>query len=252
MRKPRNSCFCPFFFLFATVLFCSSCLSLDPYLGCGWCTTTESCLARSSKNIFSQRPIFFKGVQWFRNFQGSVPWWLASEGRPLSLRSLLHLHLAHQRTRHHPRHSASSLSHFLHKWALYETLLQKKGAQSKHANYDKLRQILINTIYQLLCSSNQLHLEHEKPNNDNVVPPPLAQSRPDLPLPLQVRLAKPLLRPPLHVQQPSQLADHHMHHGLVPLVLAGRQKRKLQGAITWGSRWGYFNQCGWWVAGAES
>ena len=111
-RKPHNSCFCLYFFLFATVLFCSSCLSLDPYLGCGWCTTTESCLARSSEK--SLRP-FFNEVQNFCNFQGSVPWWLASEGRPLSLRSLLHLHLAHQRTRHHPRHSASSLSHFLHK-----------------------------------------------------------------------------------------------------------------------------------------
>ena len=62
-RKPRNSCFHLYFFLFATVLFCSSCLSLDPYLGCGWCTTTESCLARSSENIFLQRPIFFKVVQ---------------------------------------------------------------------------------------------------------------------------------------------------------------------------------------------
>ena len=48
------------FFPFATVLLCSSCLSLDPYLGCGWCTTTESCLARSSENKL--KDLFFNGV----------------------------------------------------------------------------------------------------------------------------------------------------------------------------------------------
>ena len=70
-RKPHNSCFCLYFFLFATVLFCSSCLSLDPYLGCGWCTTTESCLARSSEKslrspTFLQFPGFSALVVGFR------------------------------------------------------------------------------------------------------------------------------------------------------------------------------------------
>ena len=41
-------------FIFATVPNCSSCLSLDPFLGCGWCTTTESCLARSSKHLTTE------------------------------------------------------------------------------------------------------------------------------------------------------------------------------------------------------
>ena len=91
--------------VFATVPYCSSCLSLDPYLGCGWCTTTESCLARSKMRLSSNEI----------HLQGSMPWWLARERRPLPVRSLLHLHPAHHRPRCHTHHPHPSIPHFLHK-----------------------------------------------------------------------------------------------------------------------------------------